>query len=133
MAEGFRIAEGAQIHDCLRPHCNGGFYLFELFIQVKAVPGDAEIHIDLCAQCAPNAAGLEAGVIFIRRNDRLPLRDQLAQPFHLHFLLCCNGAQLLCQDFSSRRVHLCCIIHLFLLKHYGQKNKKRETPFGIPR
>ena len=43
------VAEGAQIHDRLCAHGNGRLHLFELFIQIKAISGHAEVHIDLRA------------------------------------------------------------------------------------
>ena len=46
-AEHLRISKGAEVHDRLRPHIHRVLYLLHLNVQILAVPGGAQIHVDL--------------------------------------------------------------------------------------
>ena len=116
-AEGLGVAVGGQVHDGVRPHADGGHHLLHLHPVVLAVPGDPQVDVDLGPEHGPHALGIQALVIFVGADDRLPLRHQGQKFLDGHALLAGNGLQLLGHDPLSGRFHLRCVrAHVIILR-----------------
>ena len=106
-AEGAGVAVAGQVHDGLRPHVHGGEHLLHLHVVVLAVPGDAQVDIDLGAEHGADALGVQAGMQAVGGDDHLARRHQGQQLLGGHPFLFGHGLQFRRDDAPAGGVHLC--------------------------
>ena len=114
-AEGLGVAVGGQVHNGFRPHVHGGHDLLHFDVIVLAVPGHAQIYVDLGAEHGADAVGIDAGVQPIRADSYLTPGNQVPDffprtVFFFGYCLHFGGDNALPGSF-----HLGCVIsHMFL-------------------
>ena len=85
LAEGLGVAVAGQVHDGLGAHVDGAHDLLHLDVVILAVAGDAQVDVDLGAQHAADALGVEAGVVLVGGDGHLALRDPLPDLFGVRY------------------------------------------------
>ena len=106
LAERLSIAVRGKIHDGLGAHIYRCHYFFHFNIIIFAIPGNAEIHIDLCTEHGANAIGVDTGMPFVGADGHLSSGHQISDFFFCAVFFCSN-------DFHFRGDDsLFCCVHL---------------------
>ena len=113
--EGLGVPVGGQVHDGLGPQVDGALHLFHLDVIVLAVPGDPQVHVDLGAQHAAHALGVQAGVGLVGADGHLAFCHQLHQPLQRHVFLLRHGLHLWGGNALAGGVHLGGVFHRSVL------------------
>ena len=131
-AEPSGIAKRAQIHDGLCPHFYRTVHLFKLCVEIWAVPGHAQIDVNLCPQHRTDAIWLNTGMYPVAGNHYLPFCCQIADLLCFSVLLFRYNLHLPGNDPLSGRVHLCRVIHFGLLLILIVKFKRQQSVGAYP-
>ena len=114
-AEGLGVAVGGQVHDGLGPHVDSRHDLLHFNVIVLAVPGHAQIHVDLGAQHGADTVGVDAGMQLIGADRHLTFGYQLPNFFGCAVFLFCHGFHFRGDITPPGGFHLGCVIsHNFL-------------------
>ena len=109
------VAVGGQVHDGLGPHVDSRHYLLHFNVIVLAVPGHAQIHVDLGAKHGADTVGVDAGVQLIGADRHLTFGYQLPNFFGCAVFLFCHGFHFRGDITPPGGFHLGCVIsHNFL-------------------
>ena len=101
------LAKTAEIHDCFRFQFNRLKRFGQLQVEVAAVFGNSQVHINFCPQASADPFRIQFAMIFVSRNHNLTGCHQLAQTLRVHFFLGGDSLHLRCNDSLFRRIHLC--------------------------
>ena len=108
--EGLRIPVGRKVHDSLRSHIHRRHDLLHLHIIILAVPGDSQIHIDLCPQHGADSVGVDAFVQPVGTDRHLPPRHKLPDLLLCPVFFFCNRLHLRSNHPPLCGIHLCRIL-----------------------
>ena len=107
LAERLGVAMAGKIHDGLGTHVDGAHHFLHLDVIILAVAGDTQVDVDLGAQHAAHALGVEAGVVLVGGDGHLALRDPLPDLFGGAVLFLGHDLHFGGHDALAGGVHLC--------------------------
>ena len=106
---------GGQIHNGLGAHVHRRHDLLHLNVIVLAVPGHAQIHVDLGAQHGADTVRVDAGVELVGADGHLSTGYQVPNLFGCAVFLFGNGLHFRGDDTLPGSFHLGCVVsHIFL-------------------
>ena len=105
--ESLGFAKTAQIHDCFRFQFNRLKRFSQLQVEIAAVLGNTQVHIDFCPQASADTFRIKFQMVFVSRNHNLTGCHQFPQTLRVHFFLGGDSLHLRCNDSLFRRIHLC--------------------------
>ena len=117
LPEGLGVSMAGEIHDGLRSQLHGAHHLLHLHIVILAIPGNAQIYINLGPQHTSHTFRIQAGMLFVGTDRHLSAGHQFHQGFGVHVLFLRHARHLRRQNSFSCGVHLCGIRHHFFLLH----------------